>query len=77
MVTTAASPSVGFIHDRMMAVPKSTDAEEYLGRGDFRFSPFTGPLSIHPRKSPLANKICPAGPRKKLTFRKMFLRTVS
>ena len=56
MVTTAAAPSVGFIHDRMPAVLEWTGAEEYLAGGDFRFSPFAGPLSVTPCESPLARK---------------------
>jgi hypothetical protein len=54
MVTTAATPSVGFIHDRMPAVLEWTGAEEYLARGDFRFSLFDGLLSVTPCESPLA-----------------------
>ena len=45
MVTTAAAPSVGFIHDRMPAVLEWAAAEEYLAGGDFRFSPFIPPTS--------------------------------
>lgn len=54
MVTTAAAPSVGFIHDRMPAVLKWTVAEEYLAGGDFPFTPYAGPLSVTPCESPLA-----------------------
>ena len=54
MVTTAAAPSVGFIHDRMPAVLEWAAAEEYLAGGDSRFSPFAGPLSVTPCESPLA-----------------------
>jgi putative SOS response-associated peptidase YedK len=61
MVTTAAAPSVGFIHDRMPAVLEWPGAEEYLAGGDFRFSPFAGPLSVTPCESPLARKKPPGG----------------
>lgn len=61
MVTTAAAPSVGFIHDRMPAVLEWAGAEEYLAGGDFWFSPFAGPLSVTPCESPLARKKPPGG----------------
>jgi putative SOS response-associated peptidase YedK len=54
MVTTAAAPSVGFIHDRMPAVLEWSTAEDYLAGGDFRFSPFSGPIAVNPCKSPLS-----------------------
>ena len=56
MVTTEAAPSVRFILDRMPAVLAWTSAEEYLAPGDFRFTPFAGPLSVSPCESPLARK---------------------
>ena len=61
MITTAAAPSVGFIHDRMPAVLDWTGAEEYLAGGYFQFSPFAGPLSVTPCESPLARRNPPGG----------------
>ena len=55
MITTAAAPSVGFIHDRMPAVLPWETALEFLSGGSIPFSPYAGqivavlPLAVYPR----------------------------
>jgi hypothetical protein len=56
MITTAAAPSVAFIHDRMPAALPWETAVEYLGGGNIGFAPFPGPLSVTPCQSPLTRK---------------------
>ena len=57
MVTTAASPLMSPIHDRMPALLKPEEMAEYLaGSGGWDFQPFAGPLMITPCESPLAKR---------------------
>jgi putative SOS response-associated peptidase YedK len=63
MITTAAAPTVSFIHDRMPAILPWETAAEFLSGGKFEFSPFTGPLAASPCTSPLARKKPDDGPK--------------
>ena len=55
MVTTASSPLMSPIHDRMPALLRPEEMAEYLaGSGRWDFQPFAGPLVVTPCESPLA-----------------------
>ena len=57
MVTTAASPVMAPIHDRMPALLRPEEMQEWLaGSGEWDFQPFTGPLVVKPCESPLAKR---------------------
>jgi putative SOS response-associated peptidase YedK len=57
MVTTAASPLMSPIHDRMPALLRPEEMQEWLaGNEAWRFQPFAGPLVIAPCESPLARQ---------------------
>lgn len=57
MVTTAASPLMSPIHDRMPALLRPEEMQEWLGgNGHWNFQPFTGPLALKPCESPLAKR---------------------
>ena len=56
MITTAAAPSVGFIHDRMPAVLQWETAVKFLTGAAIDFSPFSGSLTATPCQSPLIRK---------------------
>lgn len=57
MVTTAASPVMSPIHDRMPALLRLEEMAEWLaGRSRWDFQPFAGPLVITPYESPLARR---------------------
>ena len=57
MVTTAASPLMAPIHDRMPAVLRPEEMAEFLaGTGHWNFQPFTGPLVVTPCESPLTKR---------------------
>ena len=67
MITTAAAPSVDFIHERMPAVLPWTKAEEFLTMKDFPFTPFPGQIQATPCESPLIRKK-PTGPKQGSLF---------
>ena len=55
MVTTAASPLMSPIHDRMPALLRPEEMQEFLaGSGHWDFQPFAGSLVVTPCESPLA-----------------------
>ena len=57
MVTTAASPLMSPIHDRMPALLRPEEMQEWLaGSGHWGFQPFAGPLVVKPCASPLAKR---------------------
>ena len=57
MVTTAASPLMAPIHDRMPALLRPEEMLEFLaGNGRWDFQPFTGSLAVTPCESPLVKK---------------------
>jgi putative SOS response-associated peptidase YedK len=57
MITTAASPLMSPIHDRMPALLKPEEAQEWLaGNGRWDFPPFTGSLLVTPCESPLVKR---------------------
>ena len=57
MVTTAASPLMSPIHDRMPALLRPEEIGEWLaGSEHWNFQPFTGPLVIKRCESPLVKK---------------------
>lgn len=57
MVTTAASPLMAPIHDRMPALLLPEEMAEWLaGSGRWDFQPFDGPLVVTPCQSPLLKK---------------------
>ena len=57
MVTTAASPLMAPIHDRMPALLRPEEMQEFLaGSGHWDFQPFAGSLVVTPCQSPLAKK---------------------
>jgi putative SOS response-associated peptidase YedK len=57
MVTTAASPLMSPIHDRMPALLRPEEMAEWLaGNGRWDFQPFTGALVVKPCESPLAKR---------------------
>jgi putative SOS response-associated peptidase YedK len=54
MVTTASSPLMAPIHDRMPALLRPEEMQEFLaGSGRWDFRPFAGPLVVTPCESPL------------------------
>lgn len=81
MVTTNASPLMSPIHDRMPALLRPDQIQEFLsGSGRWDFQPFTGRLEFTPCVSPL-EKVIPvptewrcAG---KLVLRESFLKTTA
>ncbi len=57
MVTTAASPLMSPIHDRMPTLLRPEEMTEWLaGNGRWELLPFGGPLLITPCSSPLARR---------------------
>jgi putative SOS response-associated peptidase YedK len=57
MVTTAAPQLMAPIHDRMPALLRPEEIEEYLARGGhWNFQPFAGPLVVTPSESPLVKR---------------------
>jgi putative SOS response-associated peptidase YedK len=57
MVTTAASPLMAPIHDRMPALLRPEEMQEWLsGTGHWDFQPFTEPLTEAPCESPLVKR---------------------
>jgi putative SOS response-associated peptidase YedK len=57
MVTTASSPLMAPIHDRMPALLRPEEMAEFLaGSGRWDFHPFTGPLVVTPCESPLSKR---------------------
>ena len=57
MVTTAASPLMAPIHDRMPALLRPEEMDEWLaGNGRWDFEPFAGPLVVTPCRSPLVRR---------------------
>jgi putative SOS response-associated peptidase YedK len=54
MITTASSPLMSPIHDRMPALLRPEQMAEWLaGNGRWDFQPFAGPLVVTPCESPL------------------------
>lgn len=57
MVTTAASPLMAPIHDRMPALLRYEEMTEYMaGSGSWDFQPFTGKLVVTPCQNPLVRR---------------------
>jgi putative SOS response-associated peptidase YedK len=57
MVTTTASPLMSPIHDRMPALLRPEEMQEWLaGSGRWDFKPFAGPLVAKPCDSPLVRR---------------------
>lgn len=57
MVTTGASPLMAPIHDRMPALLKPEEMQEWMaGSGHWGFQPFAGPLVVTPCASPLVKR---------------------
>jgi putative SOS response-associated peptidase YedK len=57
MITTAASPMMAPIHDRMPALLRPDELDEWLaGKDMWEFLPFVGPLLITPCESPLVKR---------------------
>lgn len=57
MVTTASSPMMSPIHDRMPAILRPEEMQEFLaGHGHWYFRPFAGPLVVTPCESPLVRR---------------------
>ncbi len=57
MITTAASPLMAPIHDRMPALLRPEVMAEFLaGSGNWDFQPFAGSLVVTPCESPLSGK---------------------
>jgi putative SOS response-associated peptidase YedK len=55
MVTTASSPLMAPIHDRLPAILRPEEMAEFLaGHGHWDFQPFGGSLTVAPCASPLA-----------------------
>jgi putative SOS response-associated peptidase YedK len=68
MVTTAASPLMLPIHDRMPALLRPEETAEWLaGSRRWDFQPFSGPLVVEPCESPLARR-SGGGPRQQELF---------
>jgi putative SOS response-associated peptidase YedK len=66
MVTTAASPLISPLHDRMPALLGREEMREFLsGTGSWDFRPFPGELVVTPCESPLA-KPRDEGPQQEL-----------
>jgi len=59
MVTTAASPLMAPIHDRMPAILRPNEMLAYLAGGRWEFQPFCGMLAITPCVSPLTKRTLP------------------
>lgn len=61
MVTTAASPLMAPVHDRMPALLRPEQMTEFLGGSSrWDFKPFDGPLVVTPCESPLAKRKPPS-----------------
>lgn len=57
MVTTAASPLMSPIHDRMPALLRPEQMQVFLsGSGHWEFQPFAGQLAVTPCESPLSKR---------------------
>jgi putative SOS response-associated peptidase YedK len=57
MITTAASPVMSPIHDRMPALLRPEEMAEYMaGSGSWDFQPFSGKLVVRPCESPLVRR---------------------
>ena len=56
MVTTAASPLMSPIHDRMPALLHPDVMQDWLAGGRWDFQPFTGSLVVAPCDSPLVKR---------------------
>jgi putative SOS response-associated peptidase YedK len=57
MVTTASSPVMAPIHDRMPALLRAEEMMEYMaGGGRWDFQPFSGDLVVSPCESPLVRR---------------------
>ena len=57
MITTAASSVMAAIHDRMPALLRPAEMQEWLaGSGRWDFQPFAGPLAVTSCQSPLAKR---------------------
>jgi putative SOS response-associated peptidase YedK len=57
MITTAASPVMAPIHDRMPALLRLEEMSEWLvGSGMWNFQPFAGALVVTPCQSPLVRR---------------------
>ena len=57
MITTASSPLMAPIHDRMPALLKPEEMHEWLAGNDWwSFQPFAGPLVVAPCASPLVKR---------------------
>lgn len=57
MITTDSPPLMAPIHDRMPALLRPEEMQEWLaGTGSWDFQPFTGPLVVAPCASPLAKQ---------------------
>jgi putative SOS response-associated peptidase YedK len=57
MATTGASPLMAPIHDRMPALLRPEEMNEWLaGSGRWDFQPFAGPLVVMPCESPLVKR---------------------
>jgi len=67
MVTTASSPLMSPIHDRMPAVLRPEEMQEWLaGKGHWDFQPFSGPLVVTPCVSPLVKRQPSSGSQQEL-----------
>ena len=54
MITTAASPLMSPIHNRMPALLRPEEMQEFVvGSGHWDFQPFAGSLEVRPCESPL------------------------
>jgi len=57
MVTTTASPLMSPIHDRMPALLRPEEMQEFLaGSGHWNFQPYAGRLVVTPCESPLVKR---------------------
>ncbi len=67
MVTTDASPLMTPIHNRMPAILRPAEMQEFLtGNGPWDFQPFAGLLVITPCESPLAKRRQEIDPQQEL-----------
>jgi putative SOS response-associated peptidase YedK len=55
-ITTAPTPRVEPIHDRLLAIVEWEQGLQFLSGGDFAFTPYAGDLAIEPCESPLKRK---------------------
>ncbi len=57
MVTTGSSPVIAPIHDRMPALLRPEEMQEFLvGGGHWNFQSYAGPLAVTPCESPLVKR---------------------